>query len=210
MSIARWPARNKPRARKDPSCPNDPKPSIKLCIDTLRFLAGDAVEKAASGYPVCRSARRRWHRCCGRNSSSTTRPICRGLIATASCSGLATARRCSTACSTSTRAVCQPSAAKRAARSSVKAIGVPAATRKAGGQVLNAIAARLPALTGGSADRDPSTYTALKGMGDFNPPPWPRSMSKAAQAAAGAMHGPSGLRDVVLRQRATFSGFSCT
>jgi len=41
----------------------------------------------------------------------------------------------------------------------------------AGGKVLNAIAARLPALTGGSADLDPSTHTALKGMGEFNPAP---------------------------------------
>lgn len=44
------------------------------------------------------------------------------------------------------------------------------ATRVAGGKVMNAIAARLPALCGGSADLDPSTHTALKGMGDFNPP----------------------------------------
>ena len=44
------------------------------------------------------------------------------------------------------------------------------ATRVASGQVMNAIAPRLPALTGGSADLDPSTYTALKGQGDFNPP----------------------------------------
>ena len=36
--------------------------------------------------------------------------------------------------------------------------------------MLNAIAPRLPALTGGSADLDPSTKTALKGLGDFNPP----------------------------------------
>jgi transketolase len=36
--------------------------------------------------------------------------------------------------------------------------------------VLNAIAPRLPQLTGGSADLDPSTHTALKGLGDFNPP----------------------------------------
>ncbi len=43
------------------------------------------------------------------------------------------------------------------------------ATRVASGKVMNAIAARLPALTGGSADLDPSTYTALKGLGDFNP-----------------------------------------
>ena len=43
------------------------------------------------------------------------------------------------------------------------------ATREASGKVMNAIAARLPALSGGSADLDPSTKTALKGLGDFNP-----------------------------------------
>ncbi len=47
------------------------------------------------------------------------------------------------------------------------------ATREAGGKVMNAIAPRLPALTGGSADLDPSTKTALKGLGDFNPQPTP-------------------------------------
>jgi transketolase len=44
------------------------------------------------------------------------------------------------------------------------------ATREASGTVLNAVAPRLPTLTGGSADLDPSTKTALKGFGDFNPP----------------------------------------
>ena len=43
------------------------------------------------------------------------------------------------------------------------------ATRVASGKVMNAIAARLPALVGGSADLDPSTYTALKNTGDFEP-----------------------------------------
>ena len=43
------------------------------------------------------------------------------------------------------------------------------ATRVAGGKVMNAIAANLPALVGGSADLDPSTHTELKGRGDFNP-----------------------------------------
>ncbi len=43
------------------------------------------------------------------------------------------------------------------------------ATREAGGKVLSAIAPKLPALTGGSADLDPSTYTAVKGLGDFDP-----------------------------------------
>ena len=44
------------------------------------------------------------------------------------------------------------------------------ATRVASGKIMNAIAPRLPALTGGSADLDTSTHTALKGFGDFNPP----------------------------------------
>ncbi|MEO8536103.1 MAG: transketolase [Betaproteobacteria bacterium] len=44
------------------------------------------------------------------------------------------------------------------------------ATRVASGTIMNAIAPRLPELTGGSADLDPSTHTALKGLGDFNPP----------------------------------------
>ena len=43
------------------------------------------------------------------------------------------------------------------------------ATRVAGGKVMNAIAARLPALIGGSADLNPSTHTALAGQGDFEP-----------------------------------------
>jgi transketolase len=45
------------------------------------------------------------------------------------------------------------------------------ATREASNKIMNAIARRLPALTGGSADLDPSTKTALKGFGDFNPLP---------------------------------------
>jgi transketolase len=44
------------------------------------------------------------------------------------------------------------------------------ATRVASGKVMNAVAPRLQALIGGSADLDPSTYTALKGFGDFEPP----------------------------------------
>ncbi len=43
------------------------------------------------------------------------------------------------------------------------------ATRDAGGMVMNAIAASLPELIGGSADLDPSTKTYLKGAGDFQP-----------------------------------------
>ena len=40
-------------------------------------------------------------------------------------------------------------------------------TRVASGKVMNAIAPRLPSLMGGSADLDPSTFTMLKGAGDF-------------------------------------------
>jgi transketolase len=58
------------------------------------------------------------------------------------------------------------------------------ATRVASGKVMNAIAAHLPALVGGSADLDPSTHTALKGQGDFNPPP-----ASGDQACEGADTG---------------------
>ena len=46
----------------------------------------------------------------------------------------------------------------------------PMATRSAGGKAINAIAARVPELVGGSADLNPSTETALKGAGDFESP----------------------------------------
>jgi transketolase len=45
----------------------------------------------------------------------------------------------------------------------------PIATRAAGGEVMNALAKRIPNLVGGSADLNPSTNTALKGLGDFQP-----------------------------------------
>jgi transketolase len=43
------------------------------------------------------------------------------------------------------------------------------ATRVAAGKVMNAVAPRLPTLIGGSADLNPSTHTALSGLGDFEP-----------------------------------------
>jgi transketolase len=43
-------------------------------------------------------------------------------------------------------------------------------TRAASGKTLNAIAAAVPSLLGGSGDLNPSTYSALKGMGDFESP----------------------------------------
>ncbi|RXZ36888.1 transketolase [Oxalobacteraceae bacterium CAVE-383] len=42
-------------------------------------------------------------------------------------------------------------------------------TRVASGKIMNAVARRFPALTGGSADLDPSTFTALNGLGVFQP-----------------------------------------
>jgi transketolase len=46
----------------------------------------------------------------------------------------------------------------------------PLATRAAGGEAINALAKRIPNLLGGSADLNPSTRTALKGLGDFQSP----------------------------------------
>jgi transketolase len=46
----------------------------------------------------------------------------------------------------------------------------PVSTRVAAGQALNALAAHIPNIIGGSADLNPSTNTALKGEGDFQPP----------------------------------------
>jgi transketolase len=46
----------------------------------------------------------------------------------------------------------------------------PMATRAAAGEALNALAKHIPNLIGGSADLNPSTRTALKGLGDFQSP----------------------------------------
>ncbi len=46
----------------------------------------------------------------------------------------------------------------------------PIATRAAGGEAMNALAKHIPNLMGGSADLNPSTRTALKGLGDFQSP----------------------------------------
>ncbi len=60
------------------------------------------------------------------------------------------------------------------------------ATRDAGAKVMNAIAPRLPALSGGSADLDPSTKTVLKGLGDFTRRQCRAPINKAPTPAAGA------------------------
>ncbi len=65
----------------------------------------------------------------------------------------------------------------------------PIATRAAGGQALNALAKRIPNIVGGSADLNPSTNTALKGEGDFQPPEFG---GPSAQGAVGGVWGYAG------------------
>jgi len=65
----------------------------------------------------------------------------------------------------------------------------PIATRAAGGTVINAIAARVPELFGGSADLNTSTETALKGAGDFQAPD---TAGTALQGAVGGEWGYGG------------------
>ena len=63
------------------------------------------------------------------------------------------------------------------------------ATRVAGGEVLNALAKRIPNIIGGSADLNPSTNTALKGLGDFQPSEYG---GPSAQGAVGGVWGFAG------------------
>src|SRR5664280_1185159 len=51
------------------------------------------------------------------------------------------------------------------------------------------IAPKLPALVGGSADLDPSTFTALKGQGDFNPPLAPGQDSEGSDGGGWSRAG---------------------
>jgi len=61
----------------------------------------------------------------------------------------------------------------------------PVSTRVAAGQALNRLAQRIPNIIGGSADLNPSTNTALKEQGDFQPP-------DGTPGIAGAVGGPWG------------------
>ena len=58
------------------------------------------------------------------------------------------------------------------------------ATRKASESVMQALAAKLPELMGGSADLDPSTFTWLKEQGDFE------AAGRSPEGAQGAVGGP--------------------
>jgi transketolase len=65
----------------------------------------------------------------------------------------------------------------------------PIATRVAGGAALNGLAKRIPNILGGSADLNPSTNTALKGLGDFQPA---GQGGPGAQGAVGGVWGFAG------------------
>ncbi|OOG57924.1 transketolase [Rhodanobacter sp. C03] len=63
------------------------------------------------------------------------------------------------------------------------------ATRVASGKVMNALAPKLPALFGGSADLDSSTHTNLKGFGDFNPAATPGQDTQGSDSAGWSYAG---------------------
>jgi transketolase len=60
------------------------------------------------------------------------------------------------------------------------------ATRKAGEAMMQALGQKLPELAGGSADLNPSTFTVLKGQGDFQSP---HSSPDGAQGTSGGPWG---------------------
>ena len=67
------------------------------------------------------------------------------------------------------------------------------ATRDAGGKVLNAVAAVIPNLVGGSADLDPSTRTMMKGQGDLESPlVSPKGDEPPTQGTSGGAWGYAG------------------
>jgi transketolase len=66
------------------------------------------------------------------------------------------------------------------------------ATRDAGGLAMNALAAVLPNLVGGSADLDPSTRTVLKGYGDFESPRAHSADGLPTQGTSGGVWGYAG------------------
>lgn len=63
------------------------------------------------------------------------------------------------------------------------------ATRKASETVMQALGAKLPELMGGSADLNPSTFTVLKGQGDFQSD---QTSAEGAQGTSGGVWGYAG------------------
>ncbi len=63
------------------------------------------------------------------------------------------------------------------------------ATRSACGQIMNATASQVPSLIGGSGDLNPSTYTVLNGLGNFQ---YPQSEDREIQGAVSGEWGYGG------------------
>ena len=86
----------------------------------------------------------------------------------------------------------------------------PVATRVASGEALNALALRVPALMGGSADLAPSTKTILSGAGDFGPDDYSgRNMHFGVREhTMGAIVGGMALHGGVIPYSATFLTFA--
>lgn len=87
----------------------------------------------------------------------------------------------------------------------------PMATRKASGKVINAIARRVPELSGGSADLAPSTDTLIEGGGEFHPdaPPGGRNFRFGVREhAMGAILTGMARHGGVIPYGATFLVFS--
>jgi transketolase len=71
--------------------------------------------------------------------------------------------------------------------------GPGVATRDAGATVLNGVAGVVGNLIGGSADLDPSTRTTLNGLGGFESPSWPQSAGDIpTQGTSGGVRGYGG------------------
>ena len=89
------------RKRSTPRGPHESPNWQKKCIDTIRFLAVDAVEKANSGHPGMPMGAARWPTCSGAGTCASTPRSRAGPTATASCSRAGHGSMLLYACSTS-------------------------------------------------------------------------------------------------------------
>ena len=103
----------------------------QLCINTIRALSMDAVQKANSRPSRGAHGRLRRRRTFyGRAFSNTTRQIPIGRIATASCSRRDTARCCFTACSISPATTCRSNRSSNFASGGAARPAIPSASSR--------------------------------------------------------------------------------